>query len=62
MLRREGRGRELKAQRAEFRAGEVNIGNGSRDSYRLSIVFQITQSLFEWRWRKLRDFKELDGG
>src|SRR5271156_570279 len=40
---------------------ERNIGNSSRSSYRLSIVFLITELVFERGWRKLTDFKELGG-
>jgi hypothetical protein len=32
------------------------------DSYRLSIVFWITELAFEWEWRKLKDLKGLRGG
>jgi hypothetical protein len=41
---------------------ERNIGNGSRSSYRLSIVFLITEWLFERGKQKLKDFKKLVGG
>jgi hypothetical protein len=41
---------------------ERNIGNISRCSYRLSIGFLITELVFEWGWRKLKDFKVLGGG
>jgi hypothetical protein len=38
------------------------MGNGSRISYRLSIVFLITELVFERGWRKLKDSKSLGGG
>jgi hypothetical protein len=41
------------------RESGVNIGNGSRSSYRLSTVFLITELVFERDWRKLKDFKGL---
>jgi len=46
---------------AEGLVRERIMGYGSRSSYRLSIVFLITDLVFEWHWRKLKDFKGLGG-
>jgi hypothetical protein len=54
----EGTGSDLEGKAERGR----NIVDGSRGSYRLSIVFLITEMLFEPRSRKLKDFKELGGG
>jgi hypothetical protein len=37
------------------------MGNGSRSSYRLSIVFLITELVFERGKQKWKDFKGLGG-
>jgi hypothetical protein len=44
------------------RRGKRNTRNSSRNSYRLSIVFLITELVFERARRKLKDSKELGGG
>ena len=56
----QGKGETLRNP-SSLRAGRLNMDDGSRSSYRLSIVFLITELAFERCWRKLKDSKGLGG-